>query len=234
VTSRGDTPADAFVPRIRALGDAAVLVELGTTLDLEINRRVRRLAARIAVATAREPGWGAPVPGACSVLVPVDPLVPGTFTASERLRALCEMEPGDPEVAGEGGDGTDDHVVLEIPSRYDGPDLDAVADMTGLTRAQVIERHAATTYTTLFLGFAPGFGYLGPLAPELHLPRRPVPRTNVPAGSVAIAGAQTAVYPIASPGGWWLIGSTDVVFWKARRDPPALLAPGRRVRFVPD
>jgi KipI family sensor histidine kinase inhibitor len=230
MTGDPGVPIKGIAPRIRALGDAAVLVELGTTLDLEVNRQVRALAVRIASRTAGDAGWGAPVPGACSILVPVDPLVPGTAAASARLRTICELDvgaPGSSDPAGGEGD------VLEIPTRYDGPDLVTVAGMTGLTAADVVERHAAATYTTLFLGFAPGFGYLGPLATELNLPRRPVPRTHVEAGSVAIAGPQTAVYPIPSPGGWWLLGRTDLVLWDVRRDPPAILAPGRRVRFVP-
>lgn len=222
------TPA---VPLIRPLGDAAVLVELGTIVDLEVNRRVRALARLLATATSGELGWGAPILGACSLLVPVDPLDPGVAVATTRLRALIREMGGVSRM----GTAMDDHrEILEIPTRYDGPDLDAVAELTGLAPADVAERHAAMTYTTLFLGFAPGFGYLGPLPPELTVPRRPMPRTQVPAGSVAIAGAQTAVYPLDSPGGWWLIGRTDVSLWDPRREPPALLRPGLRVRFTMD
>lgn len=222
-------------PRIAALGDAAVLVELGSSVDLETNRRVRSVARRIVAGTGGLPGWGAPVPGACSVLVPVDPIDPGVRAAVTRLASLVTAdaagsdEPAEPPVA-------EDGPVLEIPTRYggpDGPDLAAVAELTRLSNSAVVERHAGATYTTLFLGFVPGFGYLGPLPPELVVPRRPVPRTHVPAGSVAIAGAQTAIYPIESPGGWWLIGRTDAVLWDPRRNPPALLRAGARVRFVP-
>jgi KipI family sensor histidine kinase inhibitor len=102
-----------------------------------------------------------------------------------------------------------------------------------MTPAQVIELHAATVYRAYMLGFAPGFAYLGVLPEPLRLPRRDTPRQRVPAGSVAIAGAQTAVYPLATPGGWHLIGRTDAVMWDARRDPPALIEAGRSVRFVP-
>lgn len=218
-------------PVIRPLGDAAVLVELGTEVDLEVNRRARALADRVVTATAALPGWGVPIPGAASLFVPVDPLEPGATAAASRLAAIvAEVNWGREDVASPAlrADGP----VLEIPTRYDGPDLDAVAEMTGLARADVAERHAAVTYTTLFLGFVPGFGYLGPLPAELAVPRRPVPRTHVPAGSVAIAGAQTAVYSIDSPGGWWLIGRTDLALWDPTREPPALLRPGTRVRFV--
>ena len=223
--------------RSRPLGDAAVLVELGTSVDLETARRVRELAAAVTAATSDEPGWGGPVPGASSLLVPVDPLQPGATAATERLRQICDAMSVAEAQAGAGGPiraaEPYPEPVLEVPTHYDGPDLEAVAEMTRLPVAEVVARHAAGEYTTLFLGFVPGFGYLGPLPAELSLPRRPVPRTHVPAGSVAIAGPQTAVYPIDSPGGWWLIGRTELAFWDPRRDPPALLSPGRRVRFVP-
>jgi KipI family sensor histidine kinase inhibitor len=184
------------------------------------------------------PGWGAPIPGAASLLVPVDPLDPGVGAATVRLREIVEEGAGQARKrTAEAPDGDEDEpegwAILEIPTQYDGPDLEAVAEMTGLSPAAIAERHAATIYTTLFLGFVPGFGYLGPLSAELAVPRRPVPRTHVPAGSVAIAGAQTAVYPIDSPGGWWLIGRTETIFWDPLREPPALLRPGRLVRFVP-
>jgi len=221
-------------PLIRSLGDAAVLIELGTEVDLAVNRRVRALADRVVAATSAVPGWGVPIPGAASVLVPVDPLDPGVGAAATRLREIVEEGAGPARKrAPEAPDEDEDEAILEIPTRYDGPDLEAVAEMTGLSPAAIAERHAATTYTTLFLGFVPGFGYLGPLSADLAVPRRPVPRTHVPAGSVAIAGAQTAVYPIDSPGGWWLIGRTATILWDPLREPPALLRPGRRVRFVP-
>lgn len=217
------------VPLIRPLGDAAVLVELGPIVDLDVNRRVRALARLVVSASAGESGWGAPIPGGCSLLVPVDPLDPGVTVASTRLATLVE-ELG--AMAHMTAAVDEDPEILEISTRYDGPDLAAVAEMTGLAPAEIAARHAAVTYTTLFLGFVPGFGYLGPLPPELTTPRRPMPRTQVPAGSVAIAGAQTAVYPLDSPGGWWLIGRTEVPFWDPRREPPALLRPGVRVRFI--
>lgn len=222
-------------PVIRSLGDAAILVELGTEVDLAVNRRVRALADRVAAATSAVPGWGVPIPGAASLLVPVDPLDPGVGAAAARLREILDEggRVARKRAAAKAPDGDGDGAILEIPTRYDGPDLEAVAEMTGLSPEAIAERHAATTYTTLFLGFVPGFGYLGPLPAELAVPRRPVPRTNVPAGSVAIAGAQTAVYPIDSPGGWWLIGRTATTLWDPAREPPALLRPGRLVRFVP-
>jgi KipI family sensor histidine kinase inhibitor len=122
--------------------------------------------------------------------------------------------------------------TTEIPVRYGGPDLGDVAEHTGLSVPDVVALHAAATYEVAFCGFAPGFGYLRGLPPELHLPRRSDPRTNVPAGSVAIAAEYSAVYPRTSPGGWHLIGSTDMLMFDPAREPPALLTPGSRVRFV--
>lgn len=121
---------------------------------------------------------------------------------------------------------------IEIPVTYDGPDLDAVASQAGLSVDAVIELHAATTYEVAFCGFAPGFAYLTGLDRRLWLPRRVTPRTRVPAGSVAIAAEYAAVYPTASPGGWHLLGTTDVTLFDPMRQRPALLAPGDQVRFL--
>jgi KipI family sensor histidine kinase inhibitor len=119
-----------------------------------------------------------------------------------------------------------------VPVVYDGEDLHDVAGLTSLSVQEVVLRHAAPEYVVAFLGFAPGFPYLVGLDPALHVPRRPTPRTRVPVGSVGLAGPQTGIYPTASPGGWQLIGRTDRVLFDERRDPPALLAAGDRLRFV--
>lgn len=123
--------------------------------------------------------------------------------------------------------------LIEIPARYDGPDLDVVAAAVGLRPDAVIELHSATTYVAAFCGFAPGFAYLSGLPQALHLPRRSSPRTLVPAGSLAMASEFTSVYPTAAPGGWHLLGSVDVAMFDATRRPAALIAPGDSVRFVP-
>jgi len=122
--------------------------------------------------------------------------------------------------------------VIELPTVYDGPDLDEVARLTGLNVEEVAAAHARSEWTVAFTGFAPGFGYLTGGDPRLDVPRRASPRTRVPAGSVGLAGVYSGVYPRRSPGGWQLIGRTDVRLFDVDRDPPALLAPGRRVRFV--
>jgi KipI family sensor histidine kinase inhibitor len=123
-----------------------------------------------------------------------------------------------------------------VPVRYggpDGPDLAEVAARTGHSEADVVRLHAAVEYRVFCVGFVPGFPYLGLVPEELALPRRATPRLRVPAGSVAIAGRQTGIYPADTPGGWHLIGRTDLPVWDPGREPPALLQPGARVRFVP-
>jgi KipI family sensor histidine kinase inhibitor len=121
--------------------------------------------------------------------------------------------------------------LVEIPVRYDGEDLGDVAELTGLSVEEVVRRHTESEFTVAFCGFAPGFGYLVGGDPALHVPRRKSPRTRIPAGSVALAGAFSGVYPQASPGGWQIIGTTPVKMWDIDRDPGALFQPGYRVRF---
>ena len=126
-----------------------------------------------------------------------------------------------------------DAPVFEIPVVYDGADLDHVTTATGLARDEVVRLHAGREYRAHAVGFVPGFAYLGDLDEQLRIARRKTPRTRVPAGAVAIAGAHTAVYPFATPGGWHLIGRTKLQMFDADRDPPALLQVGTVVRFVP-
>ncbi|MCI3277436.1 5-oxoprolinase subunit PxpB [Streptomyces cylindrosporus] len=123
--------------------------------------------------------------------------------------------------------------AIEIPVHYDGPDLTEVAAHWGVTEREAARIHADTEFSVAFCGFAPGFGYLTGLPARYDVPRRSTPRTAVPAGSVALAGPYTGVYPRSSPGGWQLIGRTDTVLWDHARVPAALLSPGTRVRFVP-
>ncbi|WP_335904558.1 5-oxoprolinase subunit PxpB [Salmonella enterica] len=125
---------------------------------------------------------------------------------------------------------------VEIPVIYGGaggPDLAAVARHSGLSEKQVVELHASVEYVVWFLGFQPGFPYLGNLPEPLHMPRRAEPRLQVPAGSVGIGGAQTGIYPLSTPGGWQLIGLTPLKLFDPMREPPVLLRPGDSVRFVP-
>ena len=216
-------------PSITPYGDAALLVEFDERIDPVINTRVHELAHLVRDDAAGGTPWAAPIPAYASLLVPYDALRLTILEATERLSDLgAQLSSSSVAV--------DDHPVLEIPVTYGGdggPDLEDVARRTGLTQAGVVELHSSTTYRAYMLGFAPGFAYLGTLPEQLRVPRRDTPRQRVPAGSVAIAGAQTAVYPLSTPGGWHLIGRTDLVMWDARRDPPAMIEAGRAVRFVP-
>ena len=178
------------------------------------------LGLHAALRTGAPAGVTELVPAARTLLVRFDPGATDAERLGAALRAV-EFSPGAP-ATGE---------LVEIPVVYDGEDLDAVAAHTGLSRAEVVAAHAGADYVVAFCGFAPGFGYLSGLDERLHVPRRASPRTRVPAGAVAIADRFAAVYPRPSPGGWQLLGRTDLTLWDAERDPPALLVPGTRVRF---
>jgi KipI family sensor histidine kinase inhibitor len=202
----------AAVLILRTVGWGAVLVELGSTAQ------VRAAYARLSGlrAAGELPGVVELVPAARTVLVAGDRL--------PDLAGLLGELAEEPAAAGP---------LVELAVAYGGPDLAEVAGRTGLDEAEVVRRHAAADYTVAFCGFVPGFGYLTGLPAELHVPRRATPRKAVEAGSVGIAGEYAGVYPRRSPGGWQLLGRTEAVLWDADRDPPALLAPGTRVRFVP-
>jgi KipI family sensor histidine kinase inhibitor len=195
--------------RVLRAGDTALLIE--TDAPHPLHAAVHGLA---------RPEILDVVPGARTVLVTARP-----GTDLNRLGAVLEdLTP--PETTPGGGE------PLRIPVVYDGADLDEVASLTGLRREEVVELHRGGDYVVAYLGFSPGFGYLTGLDESLHVPRRDSPRTAVPAGSVAIAGPYGAVYPSSSPGGWRLLGRTALRLWDADRDPPSLLQPGTRVRFV--
>jgi len=164
------------------------------------------------------------VPAARTVLLVLDPVV----TTPERVRAQVEgLEPGEGASSADG-----DASVVEVPVVYDGEDLDDVAGILGCDRDEVVHRHTSGLWTVAFCGFAPGFGYLTSDEGDWSVPRRKSPRTKVPRGSVALAGEFSAVYPRETPGGWQLIGRTDLAVFDLDRDPPALLTPETLVRFV--
>ncbi|MFJ2555705.1 MULTISPECIES: allophanate hydrolase subunit 1 [unclassified Streptomyces] len=210
-------PAGRAGPVLRAMGSAALLAELDG-LDAV-------LALRAELADDTPPGVRELVAAARTLLITYDPAVTGHDTlAREVTRRATTPRAVRPGPAAH-------HDELTVPVRYDGPDLDEVARRTGLTTDEVIARHTAPRYTVAFAGFAPGFGYLTGTDPLLALPRRAEPRTEVPTGAVAVAGGFTGVYPRPSPGGWHLLGTTSLTLWDERRDPPALLVPGRAVRL---
>jgi KipI family sensor histidine kinase inhibitor len=165
--------------------------------------------------------------------LPCRDLVPGARTVL--LDGLVDLDVARSYLAGwtpSGRAEDDDGGLLELPTTYDGEDLDDVAQRWGMTRAEAVATHTATRFTVAFVGFSPGFAYCTGLPPELAVPRLDRPRAKVPAGAVGVAGEYTAAYPTASPGGWRLVGRTDARLWDAGRDEPALLTPGTRVRFV--
>ena len=199
---------------IRPFGELALLVETGDA------HRAQALA--IAVRGAM-PDAVAVVPGLESLLVELD----ASTDLEGAARRLEQLAAGAAAAARAGR-------VITIPVRYGGtggPDLADVAETCGLSEAEVIELHLGSELRVLFLGFAPGFAYLGGLDEGLRVPRLATPRTRTPAGSVAIADSMTGIYPADLPGGWRIIGHTDLVMFNPHRDPPALLAPGDRVRF---
>ena len=211
------------LPRFLAASDDALLVRFGTEISVADHRRVRGLAA--ALERAALPAVRNLHPAYASLLIRFDALrTDGAAIEAAVVELLAEAEvPAAPR-------------TIEIPVCYGGefgPDLAAVAEHCRLEPAEVIARHSAAEYLVYFLGFAPGFPYLGGMDAALATPRLPAPRTRVPAGSVAIGGAQTGVYPVATPGGWHLIGRTPVRLFDAGRREPALVRIGDQVRFVP-
>lgn len=212
-------------PQIYEASDRSVLVSFGDTISEEARLDIWRFTTRLL--QQRASSITNIHPAYCSVLVEFDPL----HTDSSRVQAWCQ------EIL--------EHLleiplpaerVIEVPVLYGGefgPDLEAVASFHSLSVEETIRLHASSEYRVHFLGFSPGFAYLGGLPPQLATPRRPTPRRIVPAGSVAIGGNQTGIYPVATPGGWHIIGRTPLTLFDPSRNPPTLLAMGDRVRFRP-
>ncbi|MGH2449692.1 MAG: 5-oxoprolinase subunit PxpB [Candidatus Limnocylindria bacterium] len=212
MTARGGPSA------VRAFGEGALLLQLEQRIDEDVAARAS------AIADAWEArGLGPAVPAYASVLLRFDPLA----TVPERAeRAAAELLASPPAAETRAGR------RIEVPTRYDGPDLAETAERSGMTADQLVAAHAGRDYRAYFLGFMPGFAYLGTLDPRIRAPRLATPRQRVPAGAVAVIDGQTAIYPLASPGGWRLIGRTDLAAFDPERDPPALIRAGDTVRFV--
>ena len=208
-------------PRIYPFGDSALVCEVPAPATLACQERIWALAQAV-----RE--WAhvvEVVPGMNNLTIVFDPMATDLEARAAELALAWASAVGTRPSTRE----------VEIPVRYggeDGPDLQVVADHTGLAIDDVVRRHSSAEYVVFFVGFQPGFAYLGGLEASLHTPRRAVPRLEVPAGSVGIGGEQTGIYPAASPGGWQLIGRTPAQLFDPLRDPPTLLQPGDRVRFT--
>ncbi len=211
-------------PRILSAGDRALVVELGDAISPDINRRVRNLT--LAIEKTRVPGVFDLVPTYRSLLVYYDPLAVSYAQLHDRLHELAQN--------------LDEQAiekprVVHIPVAYGGergPDIEFVASHAGLTIDEVIRIHTGADYLVYMMGFSPGFAYMGGLSKKLVTPRLKTPRTEIPAGSVGIAESQTGIYPIASPGGWQLVGRTPLRMFDPNREPPAVLSAGDYVRFV--
>lgn len=210
---------------IRPSGDTLLLVELDAAIDPAINQRVVSLAERLQTrlgTTVRDvvPGYGA-------VGIHYDPLRTDVVALERAIvEAADESHQASESV---------ERAIIEIPVNYGGaagPDLEDVAAWAGCSADEVVARHSEQVYRVYMLGFVPGFAYLGRVDRRIAAPRRRAPRERVPPGSVGIAGEQTGVYPMTTPGGWQLVGRTDVVMFDAARAAPSLLRPGDRVRFV--
>jgi len=209
---------------IRPASDRSLLVSFGDGITLELHRQVLRFLRAFEAVPA---GILNLHPAFASVLIDFDPRRWSHTTVEELVsKRLTEAESaGVPETR-----------AIEIPVRYGGefgPDLEDVARHTGLAPDDVVRLHAGGCYHIYFLGFSPGFPYLGGMSPKLATPRLPAPRKRVPAGSIAIGGSQTGVYPVESPGGWRIIGRTALRLFDPQAVPPALLRAGDSVRFVP-
>lgn len=212
-------------PKINAIGDSALLLQLSDEISLVVNDRIRALNRRL----ENQPKEGILewVPGYTSLMVFYDPTRLDLSAVKSHLLACLGEAKGENELQQQ---------QITIPVCYggaDGPDLAFIADYHNLSSSEVVRRHAAPTYRVGMMGFTPGFAYLMGLDPTLATSRRDTPRTRVPAGSVGIAGTQTGIYSLASPGGWQLIGRTEWALYRPESDCPFLLSPGDEVRFLP-
>jgi KipI family sensor histidine kinase inhibitor len=207
--------------QIGVAGDRALLVTISSTIDPAVLAEV--LSLERALQERRPQGLISTVTAYGSLLCHYDPAV------IDRDRLAGEIRTFEGRLDSSAPTGS----VVDVPVRYDGPDLADVAAKTNLSGAAVIESHAGREYLVYCVGFAPGFTYCGALDERLTLPRRASPRTRVTAGSVGIARSQTGIYAVESPGGWNLIGRTDMRLFDPAADPPARFKPGDRLRFVP-
>jgi inhibitor of KinA len=212
-------------PRLSPLGDCAVVVAFGDEIDQATNWRVKAFSDRLAAASP--PAIVEQIPTFTNVTVIYDPLSASYKDLVAEIERVIEAMPA--EISGAQAR------TVEIPVCYGGefgPDLESVAERNDLSPDEVVAIHSGSTYPVYMIGFAPGFPYLGGMSERIGAPRLDTPREKIPAGSVGIAGRQTGVYPIETPGGWRLIGRTPLRLFNATRDPPSLLQAGDLVRFT--
>ncbi len=212
-------------PQIKITGDTSVAVVFGNEISIDINTRIR--AFDEALAEEQIDGVYETVPTYCSLTIHYAPEKIRYDELKERLEALLAVAHKAQKL---------NTIVMEIPVVYGGeygPDLETVAAHNGMSPEDVIRIHSGAEYLIYMLGFTPGFSYMGGMDESIATPRLKTPRVLIPAGSVGIAGKQTGIYPIDSPGGWQLIGRTPVKLYDAHRDTPILLDAGLHVKFMP-
>ncbi|MGD6879710.1 5-oxoprolinase subunit PxpB [Bacillus infantis] len=212
-----------------AAGDSCIILEFGSSIDPESNQKVRKAASLLSKKPFR--GMIECVPAFHTLAVHYDPYAVGTLSPfeaassliAEKLAEQIQLDVNSPR-------------RLEIPVCYEGahaPDLAFVACSNGLSEKEVIEIHSKRDYEIYFLGFSPGFPFLGGMDPRIAAPRKTSPRLKIPSGSVGIAGSQTGIYPSETPGGWQIIGRTPLTLFDPEREEPSYLKPGDRLRFIP-
>ncbi|MGN9166057.1 5-oxoprolinase subunit PxpB [Tissierellaceae bacterium HCP3S3_D8] len=210
-----------FIPA----GDKSLVMEFGNSISPEINTKIRSMVT--AIDESEFHGIEEVIPTYRSILIIYNPLIIDYQDIIDKLKKM-ETHLNDTS--------NDKTRIIELPTVYGGeygPDIEFVAKHNNLTIEEVIEIHSSTDYLLYMLGFTPGFGYLGGMSEKIETPRLQVPRTKIPAGSTGIAGKQTGIYPIDSPGGWQLIGRTPVKLYDPLAEPPVLLNAGDYIRFIP-
>ncbi len=216
---------DSEWPRFARMGDSSLMVDMGEGISLDTNDQVRILTHDLI--NSDWPGVREIVPTYSSLVIHYDPFILSEESLEQSIRNLMLRSTSVNDVGNR---------IVVLPTLYGGefgPDLDSVCGITGLSQEDAIRIHSGLDYRVYALGFSPGFPYLGGLSEDLHCPRLDSPRTEVPMGSVAIAGTQTGVYPVSSPGGWRLIGRTPLVLFDPYREDPAIFRSGDHLRFVP-
>lgn len=216
-----NSPSIVYYP----LGDSAIVIELGEEISATIQEHIYSISTILYKNPLK--GMVELVPAFTNLTVFYDPLVTNYTTAEQALRQLLHFPIQETFSA--------TPIVIEIPVWYGndaGPDLPAVATHAGISTEEVIALHTANNYLVYMIGFAPGFPYLGGLNEKLACPRKAIPRSTIPAGSVGIAGVQTGIYPIETPGGWQIIGQTPLRLFDVNKNPPALIQAGNHLRFV--
>ena len=203
-------------------GDSALVVEFGQTIDEAINDQVHAMAGWVAQQRIR--GVLEVLPTFRSLMIYYDPLRISYNKLVKRIGACPDFSDARSMV---------EKKILEVPCCYDGPDLDSMEQLTGLPTDKIIEIHSGVDYKIYMMGFLPGFVYLGGLDPRICAPRLETPRTRIEPGSVGIGGSQTGVYPVASPGGWRILGYTPLKFYDPSREDPILCKAGEYIRFIP-